>query len=376
MDKATLTKLLKNKANELGFSLAGATSPDPPPHLDVYERWLKAGRNGEMGYLATERAIERRQDPLLILPECKSILVLGIPYDNPTSQREATPGQGRVAAYAWGADYHEILKPRLNALVAFLESLVGQEVPNRWYTDSGPILERELAQRAGLGWIGKNTMLINPQRGSYFLLAEILLGIELDYDAPIITDHCGSCRRCIEACPTSCILEDRTIDASRCISYLTIELKGPIPADLRPQMGDWIFGCDVCQIACPWNERFAAQQGAPVFSGGRNLVKLDEEISLEPRSFNSRFKSTPVKRAKRPGYLRNVAISSGNASDPNSVDALAATLNAESEPMVRGHAAWALGQIGGRAARAELQKAAKKETDPWVREEIRAALNR
>jgi len=375
LDKAELTGLLKNKAGELGFTLAGVTSPDPPNHLNVYKYWLKAGRNGEMRYLATERAITRRSDLRRVLPECKSILILAIPYGNPINHGKAITGQGRVAAYAWGADYHDVLKPRLRSLVNYLESLVGQEVPNRWYTDTGPILERELAQRAGLGWIGKNTMLINPQHGSYFLLAEILLGIELDYDAPVTTDHCGSCRRCIEACPTNCILEDRTLDASRCISYLTIELKGPVPEDLRPQVGDWVFGCDICQIVCPWNKRFAPPQGDPALMGESQPVKLDEEIRFDKHTFNNKFKSSPVRRAKHSGFLRNVAIALGNLRDPDSVGVLAYTLSTEGEPMLRGHAAWALGQIGNEAARTELKKAADKETDSWVLEEIQSALN-
>lgn len=376
LEKTTLTRQLKTKAQKLGFTLVGLTSPDSPPHVDVYKRWLKDGRQGEMGYLATERAVERRADPRRILPECKSILVLGIPYDNPASLQKPEAGSGRVAAFAWGEDYHEVLKPRLKALVDHLESLVGHKVPNHWYTDSGPLLERELAQRAGLGWIGKNTMLINPQRGSYFLLAEILLGIELDYDSPFTTDHCGSCRRCIEACPTSCILEDRTLDASRCISYLTIELKGPVPVDLRPQMGDWVFGCDICQIVCPWNERFAADKGDSAFTLKSESANLSEELQLDIQAFNLKFKASPVKRTKRRGYLRNVAIALGNAGSSASVPALAQALTEEKEPLLRGHAAWALGQIGSEAAREALTKAPKRENDPWVLDEIVIALEK
>jgi len=374
LNKITLTKLLKEKAQELGFALIGVTSPDPPPHLDVYERWLKSGRHGQMRYLATESAVQKRADPRLILPGCKSILVLGIPYDNPTSRPQNIPGNGQVAAYAWGEDYHDVLKPRMTALVAHLEDLVGHKIQNRRYTDSGPILERELAQRAGLGWIGKNTMLINPQRGSYYLLAEILLGIDLEIDAPIVTDHCGSCRRCIEACPTKCILEDRTLDAKRCISYLTIELKGPIPVELRQQMGDWIFGCDICQVVCPWNVRFAVANGDSAFNKVVRPTKLEQEFRLDTHSFNSKFKSSPVKRAKRRGYLRNIAIALGNSGSANSVKVLSDMLTVETEPLVRGHAAWALGKIGGQDTRTELTKAADRETDTWVLDEIRSAL--
>ncbi|MCL5428371.1 MAG: tRNA epoxyqueuosine(34) reductase QueG [Chloroflexi bacterium] len=374
MDKRTLTKQLKGKAQELGFNAVGVTDPSPPPHLDVYRRWLEAGRHGEMGYLASARAVERRTDPCRILPECQSILVLGIPYGGPAATQRPVAGMGRVAAYAKGEDYHEVLKPRLKALVSYLEGLAGHPIANRWYTDSGPIMERELAQRAGLGWIGKNTMLINLQRGSYFLLSEILLGIELDFDAPITTDHCGTCTRCIEACPTDCILEDRTLDASRCISYLTIELKGPVPENLRPQIGNWIFGCDICQSVCPWNERFATPESDPAFMPKSEAVNLEEEFQRSTQEFNRKFKNSPVKRAKRRGYLRNTAIALGNTGGPDAVPALAKTLNKEKEPLVRSHAAWALGQIGNQLARKALKQAAALEKDRLVLEEIQAAL--
>ena len=391
----SLTQKVKAEARRLGFQLVGVTSPDPPPHFDVYERWLAAGRHGEMGYLITERARQRRANPHQILPECRAILVLGAPYPAPTSARQedgAAPsanGQdhsrrepaetaGRLACYAWGDDYHHVFNERLKSLVAFIEGKVGHEVPNRWYTDTGPILERELAQRAGLGWIGKNTCLINPQHGSYFLLAEILLGIHLEPDPPFVPDQCGSCTRCLEACPTQCILPDRTIDASRCISYLTIELKGPIPDELRPQMGEWVFGCDVCQQVCPWNERFASPQGDPAFAPRADvpLVNLVQEMALTPQAFHHKFKGSPVKRPKRRGYLRNVAVALGNAGDAAAVPALSEALLHDSEALIRGHAAWALGRIGGDAVRQALGAAREQEPDPYVQEEILAALAR
>ena len=211
---------IKDHARRLGFPLAGVTTPEPPPHLSIFERWLDAKRHGGMHYLSDDRARTRRADPRLILPECKSILVLAAPYADPKSAQapEGPDPTGRVAAYAWGDDYHNTLPVKLQELVTFIEAQVGHPVPTRYYTDTGPILERDLAQRAGLGWIGKNTCLINPKHGSYFLLAEILLGFELEPDPPFATDYCGTCTRCIEACPTECILQSRTIDACRCIS--------------------------------------------------------------------------------------------------------------------------------------------------------------
>ena len=341
-----LKQAIQNEARRLGFILAGVTTPEPPPHVTVFEDWLQQGRHASMDYLAEERARLRRADPRLILPECKSILVLATPYDAPLQELEEGQGmRGKIAAYAWGNDYHLVLPERLQALAKFIEQQVGHPVANRWYTDTGPILERDLAQRAGLGWIGKNTCLINPRLGSHFLLAEIFLDLELEPDPPFVTDQCGTCTRCIEACPTDCILDDRTIDAGHCISYLTIELKDDIPTELRPLMDDWVFGCDVCQMVCPWN-RFAAPQGDPAFHPHENVQQpnLIQELELLPEDFNRKFKDSPVKRAKRRGYLRNVAVALGNKGSAQDIPALEKAVQ-DHEPMVREHAAWAIQQI-------------------------------
>jgi epoxyqueuosine reductase len=348
MTSGQLALNLKEKARQLGFTLAGITSPDAPAHFQQYQNWLAAGMQAEMGYLEEERARERRADPKLILPECRSILVLGTPYSNPQTvpPLNEPPARGRVAAYAWGADYHLVLPERLRALVAFIEEQVGHSIPNRYYTDTGPILERELAARAGLGWIGKNTCLIHPKNGSYFLLAEILLGIDLPPDLPFATDQCGSCTRCIDACPTDCLLPGRKLDARRCISYLTIENKAEIPVDLRPLTGSWVFGCDICQMVCPWNLRFAAQTGDPAFAPRPGLPSpvLIDDLTLTPEAFNQKFKDSPLKRAKRRGYLRNLAVAAGNHGSPDLRPALEEAQQ-DAEPLVREHARWALAQI-------------------------------
>jgi epoxyqueuosine reductase len=369
------------EAERLGFNLIGVTRPDPPPHLDVYEHWLEEGRHGEMGYLSTDRSRARRAEPSLILPECKSILVLGWDHTIPILSEDLKAGdhqlaKGRIASYAWDEDYHNVIPERLNALVDFIENQVGGPVAHRWYTDTGPILERELAQRAGLGWIGKNTCLINPAKGSFFLLAELFLGIDLEPDPPFAADRCGSCTRCIDACPTACILPDRTIDAAKCISYLTIELKGPVPPDLRPQMDNWIFGCDICQQVCPWNQRFAGTSEDQGISGRAHAVNpgLAAELLLSPQEFNRKFKGSPVKRAKRRGYLRNVAVALGNSKEISAAPSLIKSLRGDPEPLVRGHAAWALGQLSEESARKALQEAALAEDDPGVLAEISAAL--
>ena len=339
---------IKIKASQLGFFLAGVTTPEPPPHYSTFENWLAQGLHGQMKYLATDRSRARRADPKQILDQCKSILVLATPYSPAqglSGGEAAYRDHGQIAAYAQGDDYHDVLPARMKELVQFIEQQVGGPVKNRWYTDTGPILERDLAQRAGIGWIGKNTCLIHPKQGSYFLLSEIFLDLELEPDEPFITDHCGTCTRCIEACPTDCILPDRTLDATRCISYLTIELKDDIPVELRDKMGNWVFGCDICQAVCPWN-RFAPE-GDAAFSEKEPPLPLTEDLTLTPQTFNQRFKRTPIQRAKCRGYLRNVAVALGNTGNMHVLPVLQNALNDE-EPMVREHAKWAINKITNR----------------------------
>jgi epoxyqueuosine reductase len=382
-----LAQSIKAQALRLGFVLAGITTPDPPPHLDVFLDWLAAGRHGEMSYLASERSLLRRGDPRQIMAECRSILVLAAPYDRPLQAGEsmdkrdnAAPPFGRVAAYAWGKDYHNVLGERMQALIHYIEMQAARPVASRWYTDTGPLLERELAQRAGLGWIGKNTCLINPQLGSTFLLAEILLDLVLPPDLPFSADRCGTCTRCLQACPTACILPDRTLDARRCISYLTIESREALPPDLRPLLGEWVFGCDICQQVCPWNQRYAPEQGDPAFAFQPDvaLPELAQELRLSQEEFSARFKGSPIKRSRRSGYLRNTAVAAGNVlaastGDHPLVEALRQTLLDDPDPLVRGHAAWAAGRSGSADLHQALEQAAHQEAHPYVRGEIRAA---
>jgi len=359
-----LKQSIKDRARQLGFILAGVTLPESPPHYSTFENWLAQGRHGTMDYLASERSRLRRGDPRRILPECRSILALATPYSPPVtalsgttlsgeavtkgSAVEAEGASGRIASYAWGADYHDILPGRMKELVEFIEEQAGYPVKNRWYTDTGPLLERDLAQRAGIGWIGKNTCLIHPRHGSYFLLSEILLDLALEPDASFVTDHCGTCTRCIDACPTDCILPDRTMDASHCISYLTIELKDDIPVELRDKIGNWVFGCDICQMVCPWN-RFAGE-GDPAFGDQSPVPNLTEELSITAQEFDQRFRGTAVKRAKRRGYLRNAAVALGNTGDMRALPVLQIALHDE-EPLVQEHAQWAINKITSRGAK-------------------------
>lgn len=364
---------LKAEARAIGFDLAGITTPDPPPHLDVYAAWLQAGRHGEMRYLSTERARAARADPRMLLPECRSVLVLAANYALPLAA-EDPPAQ--IAAYARGDDYHASLVPRADALVDRLQNRLGRAVPARIYTDTGPLLERELAQRAGLGWIGRNACLIHPRLGSMVLLVDVLLGLELPADAPFAADHCGTCRRCVRACPTGCILPDRTLDARRCLSYLTIEARGPIPPALRPAVGSWLFGCDICQQVCPWNLRFARPTSDRAFAPRPGLDPPEPSafLALTASELPAWLRGSPLKRAKRAGLARNAAVVAGNLRREEHLPILGQALLADAEPMVRAHAAWALGEFGCKAARQFLERARAQEADDGVLAEIDAAL--
>jgi len=371
-----LSDYLKHEVRAAGFDLVGITDAASPPHLDVYQHWLDSERHGHMAYMANQRARAARADPRLLLPEARSILVVAANYlgSDSLSQAEGAP---RVAAYAQGDDYHETLKDRLQEVVDRLAEHVGRSFPYRIYVDTGPVLERELAQRAGLGWIGKNTCLIHPELGSYFLLAEVLLGLDLQPDEPFSADRCGSCTRCIDACPTACILSDRTIDARRCISYLTIELRGAVPETLRTDTGEWVFGCDVCQQVCPWNQRFAQPTTDPAFQTRPFLKQatLDSVLTLDRDGYVEGLRHSPLKRAKLAGLKRNASLAAANQGSPGRVPALVVALN-DPDRQVRLHAAWALGQIGGRPAERELSDRATKEEDPDVQQAIADALAR
>jgi epoxyqueuosine reductase len=305
-----LTQRIKNQALALNFDLVGITPLTPSDYGDFYERWLAQGYAGDMTYLARPDAIARRRDPRRILPRACSAVVVALNYYQGPVKMLRDGKRGRVSRYAWGDDYHELMWARLDELAAFVEGAAGRPVAQRRYVDTGPLLERELAVRAGLGWFGKNTMLINPHFGSWLFLGVLLLDLELAYDAPFEADRCGTCDRCLQACPTRCILPDRTLDASRCISYLTIELKrADIPAELRPQVGDWVFGCDVCQEVCPWN-RFAPRTTEPAFDPRPGLPRpeLSELLNMDDEAFRRRFRGSPIKRAKRQGLQRNAAV--------------------------------------------------------------------
>jgi epoxyqueuosine reductase len=375
IDTAQLTAEIKAEAHRLGFDLVGIAPAVPPPHADALLDWLDAGHAGEMGYLA--RNAVRRADPREAVPDAQSIIVCGMHYrasePDPALWNDASRGQ--ISRYAWGDDYHDVVEPKLRQLQAWIEARVGRASIGRSYVDTGPVLERPVGVMAGLGFQGKNTLLIHPQQGSWFFLGEVLVDVQLEYDAPPARGGCGGCTRCMRACPTNAFAGPHVLDARRCISYLTIELKGPIPRELRPLMGNHIYGCDVCQEVCPWNVRWGQFTTQPAFTPRAGIVapELLELITLDDDGFRHRFRRSPIKRTKRRGLLRNVAVALGNWGDPQAVPALINVLN-DHEPLIRGHAAWALGRIGGQEAHRALDARLAMEEDVWVREEIELAL--
>lgn len=360
---------LKSAAQELGFNLVGVTRTEPSPQLSAYLRWIDAGMHGTMGYMARPDRQARRRDLNVILPGARSLVVVGLDYRSHVPETLLNdPARGRIASYAWGLDYHDVMTPRLETLAQKLHANA------KVYVDTGAVLERSHAHEAGLGFTGKNTMLIHPRRGSFFFLGEIITDAEFDqYDAPQgKATMCGSCTRCLNACPTSAFPAPHVLDARRCISYLTIEHKGWIDRDLRAQMGNWVYGCDVCQDVCPF-QRFAPETGESSFKPSdveRAAPALLDLLALDEDSFNRRFGGSAIVRIKRERLVRNACVAAGNAQDEKHIPLLAALLD-DASPLVRGHAAWALGRLGVRTA---LKTHYAREDDGDVRAEISAAL--
>jgi epoxyqueuosine reductase len=329
---------IKTRARELGLDACGITSADPARHAAFYQQWTSDGKAGEMQWLS--RDPERRADPGKVLPGARSIIVAGLNYWQPQPK-----GRGRIAKYALGEDYHHVLLEKLETLA---REIMDAGALAKVYVDTGPVLEKPLAERAGIGWQGKSTMLIHTKLGPWLLLGEIITTLELEPDAPQ-HDHCGTCSRCITACPTAAITAPYQLDARRCIAYLTIELKGSIPEELRPLIGDRVYGCDECLDVCPWN-RFAQTTREARFlakdeSGEDD--QLHDLLEISSAEFKRRFVRSPILRVKRRGLLRNVCVVLGNIGTRNDIPALEKAAQHE-EPLVREHAAWAIGQINER----------------------------
>ena len=395
-----LLERVEAKARALGFDFVGVIPAAPGRRLEAYLRWVAAEMHGRMGYLARSDRLERRQDLNIILPGAQTIISVGMNYHTfklPNAIAD-DPSRGRISNYAWQMDYHNVMTPRLQELADWLAQTTTGKTVSKVYVDTGAILERDHAESAGLGFTGKNTMLIHPRHGSTFFLGEILTTLAIDnYQLPIVNSQfpsCGSCQRCLDACPTNAFPEPYVLDARRCISYLTIELKDWIPRDLRPLMGNWVYGCDICQDVCPFNRFATPTQEIAFYPRGietgdwrleipgqfpisnlqspilNNIApSLLDLLTLDDATFNERFADSPIKRIKRARLVRNACIAAGNWGSQTAVPPLIALLT-DSEPIVRGHAAWALRQIGGRDADTAVARARLDETDENVRQEL------
>ncbi len=364
-----LTSRIRAEARRLGFFKVGVAPAGALPENRRFETWLAQDMHGEMAYM--KRQSEKRRNPSLVLEGVRSIVVLAMNYHSEESPAES-PLKGKISRYAWGSDYHPLMKGRLDSLMTFIR----REEPQArglCYVDTGPVMEKVWGAQSSIGWIGKHSNLISRDQGSWFFIGVILLNLELAYDRES-RDYCGTCSRCIAACPTGAIVAPYVVDARLCISYLTIELRGPIPPDLRPLIGNRIYGCDDCQEVCPWN-RFAIKTDEAAFfpRPGNVLPDLLPLVDLSVEDFNRRFENSPIRRAKRDGFVRNVVVALGNSHAAEAVPALARAVH-DYSPLVRRHAAWALGQIPVPDARSALIEARRTEQDPDVIQEIDAAL--
>ena len=373
---SNVERKVKSLALSLGFDRVGITD------AASFDRDEAAAaqrvRDGLMDGLPwyTEERVHRMNRPALLLEGARSVISMAFNYNTgppPSESDNLESPRGRVARYAWGRDYHNVIKGRLRRFARELPDAVGRPVRTRYFVDDGPMNDRAAAERSGVGWFGKNTNILTPTHGSWVFLSQVVTDLDLKPDPPL-KKTCGECVRCIPACPTDAIVAPYVIDNRKCISFLTIELRGPIPREMRPMMGDWVFGCDICQEVCPVNRK-AVLSGEPDFDKRHDFdaPELIPLLDLDDDAFRKRFEGSPIRRSKREGLRRNVCVALGNIGDPVAVPALAAALNSDS-PLVRSHAAWALGKIGGQDARAALERALESEEDASVREEIASAL--
>ena len=367
---------VKDKAESLAFDFCGIAAAQPSPTLAAYLRWIDSGMHGAMAYLARPDRVERRRNLDAILPGAQSLIIVGLDYQSRLADADLLedPSRGRIAAYAWGADYHDLMQRRLAAFADWLADAAGCD--SKVYVDTGAILERSHGQQAGLGFIGKNTMLIHPRRGSSFFIGEIITTLAFDeYDEPGRETMCGTCARCLAACPTDAFPAPFTLDARRCISYHTIENRGFIDRELRADFGNWIFGCDICMDVCPF-QRFARDADEPDFAPAdieRAAPQLTDVLSLTDATFAARYHGTPLQRVKRDGLVRNACIAAGNWRDERAIPHLIQLLYDESA-IVRGHAAWALWRTMDLDCARLLTDLHRREDDPRVRAEVEAVL--
>ncbi len=367
---SSLIAQIKGEARALGFEIVGITSADMLARDDeAFRQWREAGFAADMDYMQRRTHLHAR--PAALVPSSLSIITLAINYYATAPEFSHENRYGRIARYAWGRDYHLVVRPRLERLAARIEKLAGRRLHHRSFVDAVPLLERALAARAGLGFFGKNTNLLLPQRGSWFFLSEILIDLELPAEDRQVKISCGTCNRCLDACPTNAFAAPYSLDSRRCISYLTIENRGAIPRELRRGLGEWIFGCDICQTVCPFN-RFSSDTLWPELrpeAGVGERLDLVELLSIATdQEFRARFRGTPLTRPKRRGLLRNAAIVAANIEAATAAPALAERISHDPEPLIRSHALWALAQLDPQKA-ARLIEKSLLDCDPQVREE-------
>jgi len=376
--RAALTALVKLLAARSGLAVSAVTSADPFPEVAAHlDRHIDAGHVAGMDWFTSERA-RFSSDVRNLHPRAQSIISVGLNYwPGPTSMPDDGVPRGRISRYAWGCDYHRVIKRRLKTLHAALEDHLGKEIEARLLVDTARIVERAVAARSGLGWYGKHSCIISPGHGSWLLLGEMILDLDLVPDTPL-EKNCGRCTICIERCPTGAIVAPYTIDAPICISFLTIEERGVIPRDIRSEMGNWVYGCDVCQEVCPYTGAARPADDAELLPATieNAYPSLHRLLGISEAEFGATYFGTPVPRTKRRGLARNAAIALGNVGGDTDVPVLARALTTHDEPLVRGHAAWALGQLGGPIARRVLEDRRLAEPASWVVEEITDSLMR
>ena len=365
----TLTTKVKALGKSLGFDIVGITTAEDFARDEkaALER-VNSGLMDGLPWYTAER-VRKANSPRKLLEDARSVVSLAMSYNYGEAEAQGRGPHGKIARYAWGEDYHDVMKKRLREFVSALPDIAGRPVQTRIFVDDGPMNDRAAAERAGVGWFGKNTNILNPTYGSWLLLGQVITDLDLVPDAPL-KKNCGECVLCIIDCPTDAIVAPYVIDNRKCISFLTIELRGPIPRDLRPLVGDWVFGCDICQDVCPVNRK-AETSLEPAFRKRHDFdaPALLPLLELDDEAFRERFRGSPVKRAKRVGLQRNVCVALGNIGDPVAVTALSDALQTK-EPLVRQHAAWALGRIGSSEARAALVDAIETEEDGEVKKEL------
>ena len=366
---SSLTAKIKTLGKSLGFDIVGITTADrfARDERAALER-VNDGLMDGLPWYTAER-VRKANSPRKLLEDARSVVSLAMSYNYGEAEPKGQGPHGKIARYAWGDDYHDVMKKRLREFVAALPDIAGRPVKTRIFVDDGPMNDRAAAERAGVGWFGKNTNILTPSHGSWVLLGQVITDLDLVPDAPL-KKNCGECVRCIDDCPTGAIVAPYVIDNRKCISFLTIELRGPIPRDLRPLMGDWVFGCDICQDVCPVNWK-AAPALEPAFRKRHDFdaPALLPLLELDDEAFRERFRGSPIKRTKRVGLQRNVCVALGNIGDPVAVPALARILET-GEPLLREHAVWALGKIGTPEARAALLTALPDEDDREVKKEL------